>query len=104
MVRIAGLKYIAVLAGLAALASSAALYASHEKRYDLPIIATVTLVWESGSDAADVDKDGLVNARDLLIITQNINTSPPRDPRADVDGNGAVDLKDLASVAVHFGS
>ena len=104
MVRIAGLKYIAVLAALAALASSAVLYAYHEKRYDLPIVATVTLVWESGSDAADVDKDGLVNARDLLIITQNINTSPPSDPRADVDGNGAVDLKDLASVAVHFGS
>jgi len=45
-----------------------------------------------------------VNARDLLIITQNINTSPPSDPRADVDGNGAVDLKDLAFVAIHFGS
>ena len=104
MVRIAGLKYIAVLAALAALASSAVLYASHEKRYDLPITATINLVHQSGSDAADVDKDGLVNARDLLIVTQNFNTSPPSDPRADVDGNGAVDLKDLAFVAIHFGS
>ena len=104
MVRIAGVKYIAVLVGLAALAFSAVLYASHEKRYDLPINATVTLVQDSSADAADVNNDGAVNATDLLIVTQNFNTSPPGNPRADVDGNGAVDLKDLAFVAIHFGS
>ena len=98
------IKYIAVLAGLAALSFSAVLYASHEERYDLPITATINLVHQSDSDAADVDKDGLVNASDLLIVTQNMNTIPPRDPRADIDGNGEVDIKDLAFVARHFGS
>ena len=104
MIRIAGLKYLAALVALAALASSAVLYASYEKRYDLPITATVTLVHQYDSDAADVNQDGVVNSKDLLIVTQNINTSPPGDPRADVDGNGAVDIEDLAFVAMHFGS
>ena len=102
MVRIAGFKYMVALAALAALAAGAVVYAAQEKRFDLPITATVTLVQESATETADVNQDGAVDATDLLIVTRNLNTSPPGDPRADVDKSGAVDIRDLAFVALHF--
>ena len=104
MVRISGLKYVLAVAALMALAAGAVVYAAQEKRFDLPISATVTLVQESAADTADVNQDGAVDARDLLIVTRNLNTSPPGDPRADIDKSGAVDIRDLVFVALHFSS
>ena len=103
MVRISGLKYVLAVAALMALAAGAVAYAAQEKRFDLPITATVTLVQESAADTADVNQDGAINATDLLIVTRNLNTSPPSNPGADVDKSGAVDIRDLAFVALHFG-
>ena len=102
MLRIASLKYLVALVALLALAAGTVAYAAQEKRFNLPVMATVTLKVQSAAEVADLNVDGAVDARDLLIVTLNINTSPPSDPRADVDKNGAVDIRDLAFVALHF--
>ena len=95
---------IATLAALLALAAAVVVYADRNNQSDVPIIATVTVKQESGAETADVNKDGAVDATDLLIITRNINESPLADDRADVDNSGAVDIADLAFVALHFNS
>lgn len=102
MVRIVGLKYVLALAAPVVIAAGTVVYAAQEQRFDLPINATVTLVQQSGTEAADLNVDGRVDARDLLIITRNFNPRPPGDPRADVDKSGAVDLRDLAFVALYL--
>ena len=44
-----------------------------------------------------------MDLEDLRILASNINTRPPGDERADVDGNGVVDIGDLTFVARYFG-
>jgi hypothetical protein len=46
--------------------------------------------------AGDIDRDGLVTVVDIMLISTNLgNTSPPVDPKYDVDGDGAVEMDDL---------
>ena len=71
MVRIVGLKYVLALAAPVVIAAGTVVYAAQEQRFDLPINATVTLVQQSGTEAADLNVDGRVDARDLLIITRS---------------------------------
>ena len=75
-------------------------YAVLNTEFNRQVPATVTV--RSLAESADVNGDGIVDGTDLKIVARNLNTSPPGDPRADVDNNGRVDLLDLAFVAFHF--
>ena len=53
--------------------------------------------------AWDVNKDGLVDILDLIIVGQNFGETNPSDPRADVNGDGKINISDLVLIAQHFG-
>ena len=73
-----------------------------DREFEKPFPATVILKIASSEEAADVNDDGQVDDRDLRIVAGNINTSPPRDLRADVDGDGSVNIFDLAFVGRQY--
>ena len=83
-------------------ASAGLVYAALDRKFDLPVKATVTVKMATAAETADVNGDGIVDSADLMIVVRNLNTRPASDDRADVDGNGVVDIGDLAFVARHF--
>ena len=50
----------------------------------------------------DVDGDGCVGARDLILVARNLGVDVPEG--ADVNGDGKVDIVDLSLVAASFGT
>ena len=53
--------------------------------------------------AYDVNKDGITNILDLILVGQNFGKTDPTNARADVNGDGAVNISDLVLVAGHLG-
>ena len=56
--------------------------------------------------AADVDKDGTINIRDLTLVAKQFGeTIGPNQgvPNPDVDRDGTVNIRDLTLVAKYFG-
>ncbi|MBI4295233.1 MAG: hypothetical protein HY669_03600 [Chloroflexi bacterium] len=51
----------------------------------------------------DVNGDGMVDMLDLAAVAAAFNTSPPSNPAADVNNDGMVNIFDLALVSVNFG-
>ena len=51
----------------------------------------------------DVNKDGVVDVADLIIIGLHFGENPLIDPRADINGDGRTDILDLVVVVKHFG-
>ncbi|MCY4553513.1 MAG: leucine-rich repeat domain-containing protein [Candidatus Poribacteria bacterium] len=51
----------------------------------------------------DVNKDGITNILDLILVGQNFGKTNPTNARADVNGDGAVNISDLVLVAGHLG-
>jgi len=54
----------------------------------------------------DLNEDGHVDILDVAIVASAFGAEegdPRWDPRADVDGNGLVDIYDLVTMGVHFG-
>ena len=64
--------------------------------------ATVTILPSSGTE--DVDGDGCVGPQDLAIVGRSIDSDSPPAQGADVNKDGQVDVRDLASVALLFGT
>ena len=53
--------------------------------------------------AEDVNKDGMINVLDLILVANNIGASVDEaPPRADVNGDGVINILDLISVADNF--
>ena len=52
----------------------------------------------------DLNGDGVVDMKDLAIVVAALDTSPPSDPRADVNGDNMVDVLDLAEIALLIGN
>lgn len=50
----------------------------------------------------DVNGDDAVNFADLYLLTLAFNTSPPSDPRADLNADGRVDAADLAGMMANY--
>ncbi len=53
--------------------------------------------------AWDVNRDGVTNLVDLILVGSALGQLPVRNPRTDVNGDGVVDVLDLQLVAAHFG-
>ena len=51
----------------------------------------------------DVNKDGITNILDLILVGQNFGKTKPTNARMDVNGDGAVNISDLGLVAGHLG-
>ena len=51
----------------------------------------------------DVNLDLVVDEEDLLIVAGALGTMPPHPPAADINGDGRVDVFDLAIVGLHLG-
>ena len=71
------------------------------------VTVTTTVVPEP-DEPWDVNKDGIVDMRDLVLVVANLGDIRIFDrliavPRANVDGKGPVDIADVVLVAQHFG-
>ena len=90
-----------VLAAAVLMTAAAAQGAPDDTRFDLELLATVTVVVDSGASLADVNGDGNVAVLELGLVARHLGTATPSDPRADPDRNHVVDVEDLALVGRH---
>ena len=51
----------------------------------------------------DINKDGIVDIQDLILVSNNFDVEPSAHPKVDVNDDGRVDIIDLLLVAAHFG-
>ena len=51
----------------------------------------------------DINDDGMVDIRDLLLVSNNFGEKHSKHPKADVNKDGNIDIIDLLLVASHFG-
>ena len=51
----------------------------------------------------DINNDGIVDIRDMILIANSFGTETPANPKVDVNMDGSVDILDLILVAAHFG-
>ena len=53
--------------------------------------------------AYDVNKDGVINILDLILVGQDLSKANPTNARTDVNGDRSVNILDIISVAGHLG-
>ena len=71
---------------------------SFEIRHNRPIdLSTVTLM------AGDADGNRLIDFFDLVIVRAAFGSAPPSDSRADINGDGRVDIMDALLVGANLG-
>ena len=51
----------------------------------------------------DINNDGIVDVKDLILVSNSFGTEPPEHPKADVNKDGKVDIIDLLYIASHLG-
>ncbi len=51
----------------------------------------------------DINNDGIVDIRDLILIANSFGVETPANPKVDVNKDSSVDILDLILVAAHFG-
>ena len=71
-----------------------------------PSTASPTQMWQTDIVPGDVNHDGVVNLKDLLLILQAMGSSPgsPRwNPNCDLDGNRKIDIGDLLIALKNYG-
>ncbi len=51
----------------------------------------------------DINNDGVVDVRDMILVSNGFGTESPEPPKVDVNKDGNVDIIDLLLVAAHFG-
>ena len=61
-----------------------------------PVPVLSTLPW-------DINNDGIVDIRDLVLISSSFGMEPPAQPKVDVNKDGEVNILDLLLVAAHLG-
>ena len=61
-----------------------------------PVSILRTLPW-------DINNDGIVDIRDLVLISNNFGVATPTPPKVDVNKDGQVNILDLLLVAAHLG-
>ena len=71
-----------------------------QKLTDVPVNQVLHVV-EDGVQTAlpgDVNRDGLIDILDFLIITAHFGEKPPTDARMDINKDGQVDIEDLVRI------
>ena len=71
-----------------------------QKLTDVPVNQVLRVV-EDGVQTVlpgDVNRDGLVDILDLLIVVVHFGESPPTNPRADTNKDGQVNIEDLVQI------
>jgi hypothetical protein len=69
-----------------------------EVRHNRPVdLSTVTLF------AGDADGNRLIDFLDLVIVHAAFGSAPPSDPRADLNGDGRVNMLDALLIGVNLG-
>ena len=63
----------------------------------------VITIGDRKSPAWDVNRDGLVNVLDLILVAQHLGGDVSSNPQVDVNGDGVINVLDLILVAQHFG-
>ena len=53
--------------------------------------------------SADIDGNGVVDHRGLMVMAAKLNTYPAGKSREDINHDGLIDVLDLAIVAQYFG-
>ena len=53
--------------------------------------------------SGDVNRDGIVNILDIILVAQNLGQKPPSNPRVDANKDGQVNILDLVFVAERLG-
>jgi hypothetical protein len=66
-------------------------------------LRTVQLLGGDACGPGEIPPDCVVNLYDMVFIARRYGTSPPSDPRADINGNGAVDIFDLVAAGWAYG-
>ena len=51
----------------------------------------------------DINSDGVIDIRDLILVSNSFGVEVPLYPKVDVNNDGKVDITDLLLVASHFG-
>ena len=51
----------------------------------------------------DINNDGVIDVRDLVLVSNNFGKETPTHPKVDVNKDGEIDILDLLLVVVHFG-
>ena len=51
----------------------------------------------------DINNDGVVTMRDLILVSNSFGMKTEEHPKADVNNDGSIDIIDLLLVAAHFG-
>ena len=65
-----------------------------ERHHQIPVPRTLS--W-------DINNDGIVDIRDLVLVSNSFGEDIPAHPKVDVNKDGKVNILDLLLVAVHFG-
>lgn len=80
-------------------------FAGSSSREEIPsdVPEIVITVEESAFLASDVNRDGLVNVLDLILVSQYFGEDASANPQFDVNGDGAINVLDLIEVAQHLG-
>ena len=98
---------IAVLVCLVAVAAIVSAVAASTIFGTVAVSATVNIVVPPLPE--DIDGDGCVGEKDLAIVTRNLpgpdgSSLEGADVRADVNGDGHVDVEDVSQIGLVFGT
>ena len=69
----------------------------------IPTIPPNITITVGGYPAWDVNQDGRVNIRDLVLVAKDLGSGMPANLRSDVNRDGVVDIRDVILVAQHIG-
>ena len=73
-------------------------YLKHQKSSVVLTPDAILLLPDVTLLGGDANNDCMVNIFDLVVVAWNYGSTPPSDPRADINGNNRVDIFDLVMV------
>ena len=82
-------------------------YTAHATSFYYPYLLTaktkVTVILKGDITGPYGVPDGKVDIKDVAKVSKAFGTSPPSDPKCDLNNDGKVDIKDVAIVSLDFG-
>ena len=69
----------------------------------IPTVHPIIAITVGDYPAWDVNQDGHVNIRDLILVARDFGSGVPANLRTDVNRDGVINIQDLIIVSQHFG-